>query len=99
MKINIIKYNYKKNKKINKNNNFILKIYSIIKLNFYEYINNKLKIYSFKGIIIDKCNKNNKIIILKYDNYNIILLYFYLNSINLINIFKIGKININKFNI
>ncbi|CAA9991357.1 hypothetical protein PKNA1_C2_API05400 [Plasmodium knowlesi strain H] len=97
MKLNIIKkYYYKKNKKLFKiiNSNFILNNYIIIKLNIYEYINNNLQIFTFKGIIINKNNKNNYIIILKYNNYDILYLYFYLNSLNLINIFKIGKFNI-----
>nr|BBB58242.1 hypothetical protein [Plasmodium inui] len=97
MKLNIIKkYYYKKNKKLFKiiNSNFILNNYIIIKLNMYEYINNNLQIFNFKGIIINKSNKNNHIIILKYNNYDILYLYFYLNSLNLINIFKIGKFNI-----
>ncbi|SBT72626.1 hypothetical protein, conserved (apicoplast) [Plasmodium malariae] len=96
MKINIIKYYYKKNKKLYKYNNFIIKNFIIIKLNFYEYIKNNLQIFNFKGILISKNYKYNFIIILKYNNYDIILLYFYLNSLNLINIFKIGKFNFNK---
>nr|BBB58126.1 hypothetical protein [Plasmodium fragile] len=97
MKFNIIKTYYsKKNKKLFKiiNSNFILNNYTIIKLNMYEYINNNLKIFNFKGIIINKNNKNNYIMILKYNNYDILYLYFYLDSLNLINIFKIGKFNI-----
>nr|BAL70647.1 open reading frame 101 [Plasmodium coatneyi] len=97
MKLNIIKkYYYKKNKKLFKiiHCNFILNNYIIIKLNMYEYINNNLRIFTFKGIIINKSNKNNYIVILKYNNYDILYLYFYLNSLNLINIFKIGKFNI-----
>nr|BBB58039.1 hypothetical protein [Plasmodium cynomolgi]BBB58068.1 hypothetical protein [Plasmodium cynomolgi] len=97
MKLNIIKrYYYKKCKKLFKiiNNNFILNNYIIIKLNMYEYINNNLQIFNFKGIIINKNNKNNHIIILKYNNYDILYLYFYLNSLSLINIFKIGKFKI-----
>ncbi|SBT86808.1 hypothetical protein PMUG01_API004400 (apicoplast) [Plasmodium malariae] len=96
MKINIIKYYYKKNKKLYKYNNFIIKNFIIIKLNFYEYIKNNLQIFNFKGILISKNYKYNFIIILKHNNYDIILLYFYLNSLNLINIFKIGKFNFNK---
>ncbi|SCQ17354.1 hypothetical protein POCGH01_API004400 (apicoplast) [Plasmodium ovale] len=97
MKINIIKYYNKYNKKILKNNNYILnKKYITIKLNFYEYIKNKLQIYNFKGILINYCNKYNYIIILKYNNYNTIFLFLYLNSLNLINIYKIGKFNLIK---
>ncbi|CAD2107647.1 hypothetical protein PVBDA_API_0100030 (apicoplast) [Plasmodium vinckei brucechwatti] len=102
MKINIVKYYYNKykvlNKNIvkNKNNNFILNDSSIIKLYFYEYIKNKLQIFSFKGILLYRYIKNNNILIIKYDNYNVIFLYFYLNSKNLINIFKLGKLNLNK---
>ncbi|SBT79082.1 hypothetical protein POWCR01_000242900 (apicoplast) [Plasmodium ovale] len=97
MKINIIKYYNKYNKKTLKNNNFILNNkYIIIKLNFYEYIKNKLQIYNFKGILINYYNKYNYIIILKYNNYNTIFLFLYLNSLNLINIYKIGKFSLTK---
>ncbi|CRG98254.1 hypothetical protein PGAL8A_API04400 (apicoplast) [Plasmodium gallinaceum] len=98
MKLNIIKYYYIKNKKLifnNINKNFIFKKYIIIKLFFYEYINNKLKIFNFKGIFINN-NSNNNIILLKYNNNDILFLYFYLNIFNLITILKLGKLNLNK---
>ncbi|VUC58740.1 hypothetical protein PBANKA_API00140 [Plasmodium berghei ANKA] len=105
MKINVIKYYYNKCKVLNKNiiknrnNNFILNYSNIVRLYFYEYIQNKLQIFSFKGILLNKYVRNNNIIIIKYDNYNIIFLYFYLNSKNLINIFKLGKFNLNKISL
>ncbi|CDO67279.1 hypothetical protein PRCDC_API04600 [Plasmodium reichenowi] len=100
IKINIIKkYYYKKyknffQKKIIINKKFILNKNLIIKLNFYEYIRNKLQIFNFKGILLNNKN-NNYIILLKFNNNDIIYLYFNLNTFNLINIFKIGKFNIN----
>ncbi|CRH02969.1 hypothetical protein PRELSG_API05400 (apicoplast) [Plasmodium relictum] len=99
MKINIIKYYYKNNsKKLFKNkniNNIILNNIFLIKLNFYEYINKKLQIYNFKGILL-KNKKNNNILILKYNNNDILFLYFYLNIYNLINIYKLGIFNITR---
>ncbi|KYO03799.1 hypothetical protein PGSY75_API04500 (apicoplast) [Plasmodium gaboni] len=101
IKINIIKkYYYKKNKKFFQKkiitiNKFILNKNLIVKLNFYEYVNNKLQIFNFKGILINN-KSNNYIILLKFNNNDIIYLYFNLNTFNLINIFKTGKFNINK---
>ncbi|GAW84768.1 open reading frame 101 (apicoplast) [Plasmodium gonderi] len=101
MKLNIVKkYYYIKNKILFKiiYNNYILNNNIIIKINVYEYNNynnnicNKLKIFKFSGIIFKKNNKNNYIIILKYNNYDILYLYFYLNSLNIIKVFKIGKL-------